>query len=78
MKKRPAPIDDPQKITIDDYNCIDAGGFYLAFERPKSLKIMGQRGSEAVRLITLAINGGDIGLPDRKKHTERIEKILLE
>lgn len=78
MKKRPAPIDDPQRISIDDYNCIDAGGFYLAFERPKSLKIMGQRGPDAVRLITLAINGGEIGLPDRKAHTARIEKILLE
>jgi predicted chitinase len=78
MKKLPAQIDDPQKISTNDYDCIDAGGFYLAFERPKSLEFMNMRGESAVTNITKAINGGDIGLNERKAQTARIEKILID
>ena len=89
MKKIPAEIDDPQKLTITAYHCIDSGGWYIRFSRYKTMmeidkdcsKVAETKSDIAKELqvssvVTHAINGGDIELIGRLKNT-RIAKSIL-
>lgn len=91
MKLRPAPIDDPQKISVDPINTMDSGGWYLCFERPNVKRSIDadnpatfevnakNKSDEAIVLsVTQAINGGDIGFADRLKRTRQAKIILLD
>ncbi|WP_293936363.1 hypothetical protein [Iodobacter sp.] len=78
MRKRPAEITNPQEISVSEYGCIDAGGFYLTFSRPNVKITMNGRDNPAITAVTYAINGGDIGLPERILETKHAEKILCE
>lgn len=89
MKKRPATINNPQKISIDNYSTIDAGAFYLVSERPRfKLKIDTDKGiavttvqktaeREIVKNATIAINGGTTDLDGRLTATREAKRILL-
>ncbi|AKT03792.1 putative hydroxyethylthiazole kinase [Yersinia pestis 1045] len=74
MKKRPAIIDDPHKITASPYNCIDSGSFFITCFRRSTVKEIDKDQAESaddsvVTKVTQAINGGDIGLSQRKVMT---------
>lgn len=78
-------IPDPQRISIIPFNCIDAGGFY--WERGarragyKSMnKIINQNdiSTQAITSVSFALNGGNMGLDERIKHTIRISLELLD
>ncbi|SCK21605.1 peptidoglycan DD-metalloendopeptidase family protein [Vogesella sp. LIG4] len=78
-------IADPQRISIIPFNCIDAGGFY--WERGarragyKSMnKIINQNdvSQRAITSVSFALNGGNMGLDERIKHTTRISRELLD
>lgn len=78
-------IPDPQKLSTNHYNCIDAGGWYwTAGARPnkylsinKSI-IEHEIGLENSRVVTYSINGGYNADTDRWNHTVRISKILMD
>jgi predicted chitinase len=70
MTKRAAPIDDPDRIIANPYNCIDSGGFFVTFVKPVIKEIIDKESpkipvtnaeTEALRsnsfLVTQAING---------------------
>ncbi|MCP1117365.1 M23 family metallopeptidase [Robbsia andropogonis] len=71
MRRRPASIHHPERLTATPYNCIDSGGFYIAFKRSR-VKAEIDRGSgvhsnakndvdigmSISRRVTYAINGG--------------------
>lgn len=70
MTKRPAPIEDPDRIIANPYNCIDSGGFFVTYVKPVIKQIIDQESpkipvtnaeTEALRknsfLVTQAING---------------------
>jgi predicted chitinase len=92
MKKTPAPINNPELVVTDPINCMDSGGYYLNFERPKVKKSIdddalvtyevkaakGQPDEAVVLAVTKAINGGDIGYPDRLTRTRQAKIILLD
>jgi predicted chitinase len=88
MKKIPAKIDDPQRISFPE-NCIDCAGFYLRFERPSTIeKIDSDKAETALtnkdkaiehlisREVTHAINGGYIDADTRLDYTREAKKIL--
>ena len=86
MKKCPPVINDPHRITVNPYNCIDIGGWYLTFQRSTVLRtIDGDEDSvvgsdaegENMRTVTLAINGGEMDLEKRKKYTRYVKRVLL-
>lgn len=78
-------IDDPQLLSTNEYNCIDAGGWYweagsrsaqfLSINR----SITGNDVTRAtIRSITFSINGGYNGLEERVTNTQRIWPILSD
>ncbi|MFL9927512.1 hypothetical protein PQR62_24785 [Herbaspirillum lusitanum] len=84
MKKRVPRIDDPQKLAIDEYNCIDSGAFYIACFRSAVLREIDkdtlyslsskQAAAEEEKVIvavTFAINSGKNGLPARIEFTHK-------
>ena len=86
MKKRPPQIDDPHRITINAYNSMDIGGWYMNFQRPKVLaeidkdnnSVVGSANEKSiVKAVTQAINGGDKALELRLEFTQHAKKILL-
>lgn len=90
MKKRPAPIDDPERVGTDPYNCFDSGGWYMTFERPHVMSAIDSdvpnfaetvSAKDAERKISLkvtkAINGGDKGKDDRLLYTRDAKEVLL-
>ncbi|GGP26361.1 hypothetical protein [Silvimonas amylolytica] len=89
MRKRPAVIDDPQKISIDAYSAIDCGAVYLVSERAKTKsKMDSDRGiattlaekkteKEIIETVTKAINGGSSALELRVDATRLAKEILL-
>lgn len=90
MAKRPPRIDDPERLSISPENCMDSGGWYMIFRRPKVISSIDgdvhcvaatvpERDTEkaASRAVTFAINGGYIGDDKRLKYTQRAKNILL-
>ncbi|MEI2604812.1 M23 family peptidase [Erwinia aphidicola] len=84
MIKRPPQIDDPHKVTETPYNCIDTGAFYIVCFKNKTLKMMdsdrvtSRDDNEVVERVTRSINGGAIGIEDRKKTTKAAKEILSD
>ncbi|MFK8260622.1 M23 family peptidase [Erwinia sp. AnSW2-5] len=84
MIKRPPQIDDPHKVTETPYNCVDTGAFYIVCFKNKTLKVMdsdkvtSRDDNDVAERVTLAINGGTIGLEDRKKTTKAAKEILSD
>jgi predicted chitinase len=90
MKKRPAIINDPQKITENGYNAIDIGGYFIrgikpdtlrAIDKDKCIIFMNRQTlldeEIVVTAVTKKINGGNIGLSSRKKFTRKAKDVLL-
>ncbi|OCQ52599.1 hypothetical protein Ppb6_02212 [Photorhabdus australis subsp. thailandensis] len=90
MKKRPAVIDDPQKVTENEYNCIDTGGYFIRGIKPNIIKEIdkdkwyesssekeGKDEDTIIKSVTKLINGGDKGLEDRNKATKKAKEVLL-
>jgi predicted chitinase len=90
MTKRYPVIDDPQRVAIVSYNCIDSGAYYINFERPDVKKNMDAdtnvvgstpaakaKEDALVKAVCLAINGGTNGLDNRQTQTRRVKKVLL-
>lgn len=78
-------IDDPQLLSIDPYNCIDAGAWYwiagsrTAKFRPINTIIKEQDVTyEHSRAVTYSINGGYTADDLRWKQTIRISHILMD
>jgi predicted chitinase len=80
---RSPTIDDPHRLSIDSYNCIDAGGWYwdagAASAHFKSINRRitdGDVSNHAIENVTRAINGGVNGLPERIRETQRIMRVI--
>ncbi|MEQ2017775.1 M23 family peptidase [Photorhabdus bodei] len=89
MKKRPAVIDDPQKVTENEYNCIDTGGYFIRGIKPKIVKEIDkdkwhenpsekekEDENSIIKSVTKLINGGNKGLKDRNKMTKKAKEVL--
>ena len=85
--RHPPQIDDPQRISTDAYNCIDAGGWYWTAGTANTINKKIEDGGvsvDAIRDMSIAINGINSatgqpnGLPDRVRQTQRIGKILMD
>ncbi|WP_176053089.1 peptidoglycan DD-metalloendopeptidase family protein [Paraburkholderia caribensis] len=89
MKLRPAPINDPDRIITNPYNCIDSGGFYITFKRPNvkpeidagsgKLPVTPEQNAAAKQIssaVTYAINGGHIDELRRYEETMNALKVL--
>lgn len=72
--KRFPPVDKPERLIETTFNCIDAGCWYMTVFRGRTAAAMD---IDDVTAVTKAINGGDVGLPERKLFTARIRKVLL-
>lgn len=76
MKKRAPVIDSPHMVTENSYNCIDTGSFYIACFKSTVLKVMDSDeinpsdSDVIIEKLTKAINGGVLGLNERKKMTK--------
>lgn len=80
---QPPTIDTPQALSTNDYNCIDAGGWYweagaarARFRSINSVIAENDVSNAEVERVTRAINGGINGLAQRIAHTQRIAPIL--
>lgn len=75
-------IDTPQDLSTNEYNCIDAGGWFWeagaagAGFRSINRSINHDVSRPAITSVTRAINGGLNGLDQRVSHTQRIWPIL--
>ncbi|WP_199052633.1 M23 family metallopeptidase [Aquitalea sp. ASV15] len=76
MKMKPPNIENPELLSINTYNCIDSGGFYLSCIRQEAKLTMTHIDKSTIKIITKKINGGDIGLLDRESHTYRINYVI--
>jgi predicted chitinase len=85
--RRAPRIDDPQRLSTDAYNCIDAGAWYWTAGRSETInKTIGENSISAsvIRDVSIAINGINSstgqpnGLPERIAQTQRIGKILMD
>ncbi len=73
--KRPAIIDDPQKVTASAYNRINSSAFYIFCFRNKTVKVIDKDQPEnsdnsIVIRATIVINGGTNGLLQRQSMAE--------
>ncbi|MBI5256144.1 MAG: hydroxyethylthiazole kinase [Burkholderiales bacterium] len=82
---RAPQIADPERLSVTDYNAIDAGGWYWEagstanqFRSINGSITEGDAGDAAVERVTRAINGGVNGLAERRTHTARIYKVLSD
>ncbi|MGQ6547512.1 kinase [Serratia sp. IR-2025] len=81
-----APVNsEPQALSLNNYNCIDAGGWYwTAGARPNKFLsinkaiIEGGVSFEHSRSVTYSINGGHNADVERWNHTVRISKVLMD
>ncbi len=78
-------IPNPQLLSINEYNAIDAGGWYwqagAASNRFRTINTVidaGDIANASVIRVTEAINGGRNGLAERIAHTDRIAPILSD
>ena len=91
MKKRPGVVDNPEVVGVYPYNCMDAGGWYMTFQRSAVLRTMdsdmphvavslSDQAQEAAtsKAVTRAINGGEIDWDGRLKNTRVAKQILLD
>jgi hypothetical protein len=91
MIKVPGVVDNPEVVGTSIYNCMDAGGWYMVFQRPAVLRAMdGDMDYLAIgphdqaqettisKAVTLAINGGDIAWNNRLENTRSAKKIVLD
>jgi hypothetical protein len=91
MHKTPGAVDNPEVVGALPYNCMDAGGWYMTFQRSAVLRAMdgdldyvATSGSDQTqeadisKAVTHAINGGEIGWDKRLKITRVAKKILLD
>lgn len=83
QRLRPPAINNPQALSTNTYNCIDAGGWYweagAARARYRSINRViteDDVSNAAVERVTRAINGGVNGLAQRIAHTQRIDSVL--
>jgi hydroxyethylthiazole kinase len=83
MPARAPNIPDPQRLSTDAYNAIDAGGWYWeAGSTPNQYRSINRSVSPAtftdaaIEVVTRAINGGVNGLPQRIEQTNRIRPVL--
>ncbi|AXY33421.1 M23 family metallopeptidase [Yersinia pseudotuberculosis] len=89
MKKKPAIINSPQKVTENEYNCIDTGGYFIRGIKPKTIQSMdddkeyimnkgqGENENRVIERVTKAINGADKGLEQRKFFTKKAKGIMI-
>ena len=68
------PVDKPERLIETTFNCIDAACWYITLFRNGTVAAMDL---DDVGKVTRAINGGENGLDDRTKFTNRIRKVLL-
>jgi predicted chitinase len=79
MKKRPATVSDPERISINTFNCMDTGGWFMTFEKARVIKAMdnsNQGVDDLIETVTRAINGGINGFDARKICTKKAMEIL--
>ena len=83
--KRYPLVMNPQRLSLDDWSCIDAGTWYweagaarTRFTSINKLIIENGINSSDILSVTLAINGGTNGLDKREIQTQRISKILTD
>jgi len=76
-------IADPQKISVDAFGAIDAGGWYWEagsvankFHSINSVIGLLDFSDSSIEAVTRAINGGINGLPDRHTQTIRVKGVL--
>jgi predicted chitinase len=81
--QRAPQIPDPQRISINHYNAIDAGGWYWeagsAANHCRSINSVidvNDFNGAAIEQVTRAINGGTTNLAERRTHTLRIRSVL--
>ncbi len=67
-------MDKPQRLIETTFQCIDAGCWYITLFRNGTVAAMDL---DDAGKVTRAINGGENGLDDRTKFTNRIRKVLL-
>jgi len=72
--KRFPKIDNPAVLAENAFDCIDAGCWYIALFRSRTVAAMD---ADDIVKVTTAINGGDNGIQERTKFTELIRKVLL-
>lgn len=91
MRKIPGVVDNPQVVGTLPYNCMDAGGWYMTFQRSAVIRTMdgdmdylavspGDQAQEMgiSKAVTRAINGGENGWDQRLVNTRAAKKILLD
>ena len=84
-------IHDPERISTNDWNCIDAGAWYweagaarMKFTSINSIIQEGNVSDQAVFIVSSAINGIDRstnqpnGLPERTRQTQRISQLICD
>ncbi|MCL2589747.1 MAG: M23 family metallopeptidase [Betaproteobacteria bacterium] len=80
-KKKPAVIDDPQRISVNDYEAIDASCWYWIGGRSATINKRITEGNNVsdslIESVTRAINGAVNGLDDRQTVTKRADKVLM-
>jgi predicted chitinase len=89
MKKRPAVIDEPDRIIRDPYNCIDSGGFFVTIKNDRVkpeidasrgiVPISDQEKEDEKKIsaaVTHVINGGYIAKDERYISTIDALKVL--
>jgi predicted chitinase len=72
--KRYPPVEKPERLVENSFNSIDAGCWYVTVFRNASVAAMDL---DDVRTVTKVINGGEHGLKERTKYTNRMRRILL-
>lgn len=78
-------IDDPERLSVDAFNAVDAGGWYWmgGSQGNNYLPINntipeGSVTPKTIHAVTTAINGGINGLAERAAHTNRIALVLMD
>jgi predicted chitinase/murein DD-endopeptidase MepM/ murein hydrolase activator NlpD len=78
-------ISDPQRLSVDHFNCIDAGGWYWIagaaankFKPINNVILEMNISLEQSRKVTKAINGGYTDDIKRSDQTIRISKVLMD
>lgn len=89
MKKKPAIINSPEKVTENEYNCIDTGGYFIRGIKPKTIQSMdndkeyimnkgqGENENRVIEQVTKAINGADKGFEQRKFFTKTAKGMMI-
>jgi predicted chitinase len=72
--KRYPPIDIPEKLIENSFNCIDADCWYVTVFRNGTIAAMDL---DDIRKVTVSINGGEHDLKARTKFTNRMKRIML-